>query len=42
MAAVDLKSEWTKADIAALLASVKDDRDWRLAVDLQGSQTLYA
>jgi hypothetical protein len=41
MAVVDLKSEWTEADIAALLASVNDDRDWRLEVDLQGVASLH-
>lgn len=32
----DLNSEWTEADVARLLASVKDDRDWRLEVSPQG------
>jgi hypothetical protein len=33
---VDLKSEWTDADIAELIASVEDNRDWRLEVDANG------
>lgn len=41
MKVVDLKSEWSEADVAALLASVKDDRDWRLEVDPQGLLTLH-
>jgi hypothetical protein len=38
---VDLKSEWTDADIAELIASVKDDRDWRLGVDANGIAQLF-
>lgn len=34
--AVDLKSEWTDADLARLMASVEDDRDWRLEVNAKG------
>jgi hypothetical protein len=33
---VDLKGNWTDADIAALIGSVSDDRDWRLEVDADG------
>ena len=33
---VDLKSEGTDADIAELIASVEDNRDWRLEVDANG------
>jgi hypothetical protein len=34
--AVDLKKDWTDADIAALIGSVTDDRDWRLEVSAEG------
>jgi hypothetical protein len=30
--ALDLNTTWTDADVAALLAGVVDDRDWRLEV----------
>ncbi len=30
---LDLNSSWADADLAKLLASVTDDRDWRLEVD---------
>ncbi len=33
---LDLKSEWTDADLARMLASVVDDRDWRLEVSRDG------
>ena len=33
---VDLKSDWTDADIAKLIGSVTDDRDWRLEVSAEG------
>ncbi len=33
---VDLKGNWTDADIAALIGSVTDDRDWRLEVGADG------
>ena len=33
---VDLKSEWTDADLARMLASVTDDRDWRMEVSRDG------
>lgn len=38
--AFDLNLDWTDADVAALLASVEDDRDWRLEVDKQGLASL--
>ena len=34
--AIDLKSDWTVADVSALLASVEDDRSWRLEVSADG------
>jgi hypothetical protein len=37
---LDLNSSWTDADLAALLASVSDDRDWRLEVDASGLAVL--
>jgi hypothetical protein len=33
---LDLKSEWTDTDLAKMLASVIDDRDWRLEVTPDG------
>lgn len=36
----DLKQEWTDANVAALLSSVQDDRDWRLEVDKEGMVSL--
>jgi len=33
---VDLKTEWTDADIGQLISSVEDDRDWRLEVTADG------
>jgi hypothetical protein len=36
MAMIDLKSEFTTADVSALLGSVKDDRSWRLEVTGDG------
>jgi hypothetical protein len=33
---LDLTSEWTDADLARMLASVIDDRDWRLEVSPEG------
>lgn len=33
---VDLKTEWTDADLAKLIGSVVDDRDWRLEVSSDG------
>jgi len=34
--AIDLKSDWTAANVSALLASVEDDRSWRLEVSADG------
>jgi len=34
--AIDLNSDWTAADVSALLASVEDDRSWRLEVSADG------
>lgn len=34
--AVDLKQEWSIADVSALLGSVGDDRSWRLEVSAGG------
>jgi hypothetical protein len=36
----DLNKEWSDADVASLLASVEDDRDWRLEVDKDGIVSL--
>ncbi|MFG1416702.1 hypothetical protein V5F38_01220 [Xanthobacter sp. V0B-10] len=33
---LDLRTEWTDADLARLIASVSDDRDWRLEVSASG------
>lgn len=33
---VDLKGNWSDDDIATLLRSVADDRDWRLEVGVDG------
>jgi len=33
---VDLKSDWSAADISTLLASVEDDRSWRLEITAEG------
>lgn len=33
---VDLKKDWTEAELAALIGSVEDDRDWRLEVSPEG------
>ncbi len=38
--ALDLKADWTDADLAKLIASVKDDRDWRLEVSTDGVASL--
>lgn len=38
---IDLKTNWSDSDVAALLASVEDDRDWRLEVDANGVATLH-
>lgn len=37
---VDLKTDWTDADLAQLIASVVDDRDWRLEVSAEGVASL--
>ncbi|MBS1214231.1 MAG: uncharacterized protein H6R26_2848 [Proteobacteria bacterium] len=37
----DMKLDWSEANVAELLASVEDDRDWRLEVDKQGVVGLY-
>ena len=34
--AIDLKKEWSAANVSALLASVEDDRTWRLEVTADG------
>lgn len=33
---LDLKNDWTDADLATLIGSVVDDRDWRLEVSQDG------
>jgi hypothetical protein len=33
---IDLKTEWSTADVSTLLASVADDRSWRLEVSADG------
>ena len=38
---LDLKTAWTDADLAGLIASVTDDRDWRLEVDAHGVASLH-
>jgi hypothetical protein len=37
---LDLNTSWSDADLASLLASVRDDRDWRLEVDAKGVASL--
>lgn len=39
--AFDMKQDWSDAQVAELLASVDDDRDWRLEVDKQGMVGLF-
>jgi hypothetical protein len=39
--ALDLNTTWTDADVAALLAGVVDDRDWRLEVSPAGIANLH-
>jgi hypothetical protein len=34
--AFDLKATWSAADVSALLASVEDDRSWRMEVTAEG------
>lgn len=38
--ALDLKTDWTDADVAALIGAVVDDRDWRLEVSKEGVASL--
>ncbi len=38
---IDMNKDWNDADVAALLASVEDDRDWRLEVDKNGIASLH-
>lgn len=38
---LDLKAEWTDADLAKMIASVNDDRDWRLEVSKDGIASLH-
>ncbi|MBI1981237.1 MAG: hypothetical protein HYS63_06760 [Methylocystis sp.] len=38
--AVDLKTDWTNEELAMLMASVEDDRDWRLEVSAAGIANL--
>jgi hypothetical protein len=33
---IDLKTTWSAADVSALLASVEDDRSWRMEVTAEG------
>jgi hypothetical protein len=37
---LDLKADWADADLAKLIGSVKDDRDWRLEVSKDGIASL--
>lgn len=37
---VNLAGDWTDADIAELIGSVTDDRDWRLEVSAEGVANL--
>lgn len=39
--AVDLKTGWTNEELAMLMASVEDDRDWRLEVSAAGVADLF-
>jgi hypothetical protein len=38
---LDLKGEWTDADVSNLMASVKDDREWRLEISKDGIASLH-
>jgi len=40
-ATLDLKVAWSDADLAGLIASVADDRDWRLEVSKEGIAFLH-
>ncbi len=37
---IDLNKEWSAGDVSALLASVEDDRSWRLEVTADGTAKL--
>jgi hypothetical protein len=37
---LDLKGDWSEADVAKLIGSVTDDRDWRLEVSKDGIASL--
>ncbi|WP_395665026.1 hypothetical protein [Methylocella sp.] len=37
---LNLKADWTDADLAKLIGSVEDDRDWRLEVSPDGVASL--
>lgn len=37
---LNLNGEWSEADVAKLIGSVKDDRDWRLEVNKDGIASL--
>ncbi|WP_028312090.1 MULTISPECIES: hypothetical protein [Derxia] len=39
--AFDISKEWGDADVAALLGSVEDDRDWRLEVGKDAIVSLH-
>jgi hypothetical protein len=38
---IDLKTDWSAADVSTLLASVEDDRSWRLEVTGDGLAILH-
>lgn len=38
---LDLKTDWSDADVAKLMGSVKDDREWRLEVSQDGIVSLH-
>jgi hypothetical protein len=38
---IDLNKELTDAEVSALLASVKDDREWRLEINAAGMVSLH-
>ena len=38
---LDLKGEWSDADVARLIGAVNDDRDWRLEVGKDGVAALH-
>lgn len=39
--AIDLKENWSATDVSTLLASVEDDRSWRLEVTADGIAKLH-